>query len=613
MPEVTSITRIFDLLDLYRSEFSGKADVFGYKQNNQWHTVSSEKYIEHCDSVSRAVLAYGLSPGDRVATIMGNRPEWNYLDMGILQAGCIHVPIYPTISTENYEYIFLDAEIKLLVVGCSEAYNRVKNILHHIPSLKGVYSIDKIKGIKHWNDFLEKGRRFNVPENLASIRQHILPDAVATLIYTSGTTGKPKGVMLTHHNMVSNFLTLSKILEPRKVTRALSFLPLCHVYERILNYLYQYLGISVYYAEHIDRIRDNMKEVSPEIFCAVPRVLEKSYATIIRKGRNLKGIRKLIFFWALNIGHKFELEKAGNISYKIKHRIADRLIFSKWRIAFGNRLGIIVSGGAPLQPRLARVFWAAGIQVIEGYGLTETSPVIAVGTFEPGGVKFGTVGKVLEGVDVKLADDGEILVKGPNVMKGYLNRPDRNAEVFDSEGWFHTGDVGEFVEGVYLKITDRKKEIFKTSSGKYIAPQVVENRVKESPFIESVMVIGENRNYPSALIVPNFEYLRSWCNAKGIEYTTDSEMTTLTVIQDRIRREINEINSSLDRTSQIKKFIVMPKTWTVQSGELSPTLKVRRKFMHEKYAALIASMYDQEAEPVKKRKDKDKPDKSYKK
>lgn len=613
MPEVTRITRIFDLLDLYRNEFSGKADVFGYKQNNLWQTVSSEKYIEHCDSVSRAVLAYGLTPGDRVATIMGNRPEWNYLDMGILQAGCIHVPIYPTISTENYKYIFLDAEIKLLIVGSSEAYNRVKNILHHIPSLKGVYSIDKIKGIKHWNDFLEKGRRFNDAENLAFIRQQILPDAVATLIYTSGTTGKPKGVMLTHHNMVSNFLTLSKILEKRKVTRALSFLPLCHVYERILNYLYQYLGISVYYAEHIDRIRDNMKEVSPEIFCAVPRVLEKSYATIIRKGRNLKGLRKLIFFWALNIGHKFELEKAGNITYKIKHRIADRFIFSKWRVAFGNRLGIIVSGGAPLQPRLARVFWAAGIQVIEGYGLTETSPVIAVGTFEPGGVKFGTVGKVLEGVDVKLAEDGEILVKGPNVMKGYLNRPDRNAEVFDSEGWFHTGDVGEFVDGVYLKITDRKKEIFKTSSGKYIAPQVVENRVKESPFIESVMVIGENRNYPSALIVPNFEYLRSWCNAKSIEYTTDSEMTTLTVIQDRIRREINEINSRLDRTSQIKKFIIMPKTWTVQSGELSPTLKVRRKFMHEKYAALIASMYDQDAEPAKTRKDKDKPDKNIKK
>lgn len=601
---MATLSRIFDLLQLYRNEYAGKQDVFAYKKEGNWIPVSANEYVKNADMVSHGLLAIGLKPGDKVATIMGNRPEWNFLDMGILQIGCVHVPVYPTISAENYRYIFQDAEIKVLFIGCYDAFSRVKTILHQLPSLQAFYILEKTKGVKHWSDLLDKGRKSQNTEKLSILKNSIEPSSLATLIYTSGTTGKPKGVMLSHSNMVSNFLSVTEILKRKPVSRALSFLPLCHVYERMLNYMYQNMGISVYYAEHMDRIRENMKEISPDMFCAVPRVLEKSYATIIRKGRNLKGLARIVFFWALQLGHNYDFDIAGKWSYKIKLRIADALVFRKWREAFGNRLGIIVSGGAPLHPRLAKVFWAAGIQVIEGYGLTETSPVIAVGTFEPKGVKFGTVGKILPGVKVILAPDGEILVKGPNVMMGYLNRPDRNDEVFDKDGWFHTGDIGEIIEGEYLRITDRKKEIFKTSLGKYIAPQVIENRMKESPFIESVMVIGENRNYPSALIVPNFEYLKSWCNAKEIDYTTNSEMVTLKVVQDRILREVNFINASLDHTSQIRKFIIMGKVWAVQSGELSPTLKVRRKYMHEKYAALIAGMYETDVDqgPSGKRK-----------
>ncbi len=597
-----AVTRIFDLLQLFQDKYSGKEDVFACKKEGNWIKISATEYLQKVNEVSHALIAIGLKPGDKVATIMGNRPEWNFLDMGIMQAGCIHVPVYPTLSSDNYQYIFQDAGIKLLFIGCPDAYFRVKSILHLIPSLQTFYILEKTKGVKHWDSFLSKGRKDIYKEMLLEIKNEIQPDSLATLIYTSGTTGKPKGVMLSHRNIVSNFLTVSDILRPKQVGSALSFLPLCHVYERILNYMYQNLGISVYYAESLDRLRDNLKEVSPEMFCAVPRVLEKTYATIIRKGRNLKGINKLVFFWALHLGHRYDFRIASRPTYEVKLRVADALVYSKWRAAFGNKLRIIVSGGAPLHPMLARVFWAAGMQVIEGYGLTETAPVVAVGTFEPNGVKFGTVGKILPGVEVKLSHDGEILVKGPNVMMGYFNNPQADAEVFDDDGWFHTGDIGEMVDGKYLKITDRKKEIFKTSLGKYIAPQVVENRLKESPFIECVMVVGENRNFPSALLVPNFEYLQSWCAVKAIEYSTNFEMANLPVVQQRILREINSINATLDRTSQIRKFIIMSKVWTVQSGELSPTLKVRRKYMHGKYAALIESMYSAKPETKGKRK-----------
>ena len=588
------VTRIFDLLQLYRGKYAGKDDVFAWKSQGKWVKISASDYIKQSDCVSYALMALGIGPGDRVATIMGNSPLWNFLDMGILQAGCVHVPVYPTLSVENYRFIFRDAGVKVLFIGCRAAYQRIKPVLNDLPDLQAYFVLEKQKGLKDWSDLIRLGKKNSGKELLTSIRTGIEPGDLATLIYTSGTTGRPKGVMLSHANMVSNFTAVSQILNGRDVNRALSFLPLCHVYERMLNYMYQYIGISVYYAENLDRLRENMREVKPEMFCAVPRVIEKSYATILRKGRNLKGIKKLIFFWALNLGHRFDFYLTRRWVFRLKLLLADRLVFSHWRRAFGDRLRIIVSGGAPLHPKLARVFWAAGIQVIEGYGLTETSPVIAVGTFDPGGVVFGTVGRPLPGVEMKLADDGEILVKGPNVMMGYYNRPDRIAEVFDEQGWFHTGDIGELVNGRYLRITDRKKEIFKTSLGKYIAPQVIENRIKESPFIESAMVIGENRNYPSALIVPNFEYLRSWCEAKGIEYSTNAEMSKTELVFQRIQREINELNETLDHTWQVRRFILMEKEWSVESGEFSPTLKVRRTYMQEKYAALIAGMYGEQ-------------------
>ncbi len=599
------ITRIFDLLELYRGEYSAKPDVFACKCEGYWRTIAAEEYVAVSGMVSRSLLALGLKPGDRVATIMGNRPEWNFLDMGILLAGCVHVPVYPTLSTDNYKFIFQDSGVKVIFAGCRDAYNRIHGIIPELNTLIVCYLLERQKGVPSWNEFLDVAGHNPADDQLLPDVSGISPDDLATIIYTSGTTGRPKGVMLSHANIVSNFLAVSQILEPRKVTRALSFLPLCHVYERMLNYMYQNMGISVYYAESLDRLRDNLREVKPEMFCAVPRVIEKTYAAIHRKGRNLKGINKYVFFWALNLGHRFDFRKMRNPLFRLQQIIADKLIYKHWRKVFGGDLKIIVSGGAPLHPKLARVFWSAGIQVIEGYGLTETSPVVAVGTFEPGGVCFGTVGKVLPGVELRLADDGEILVKGPNVMMGYYNRPDRNAEVFDSEGWFHTGDIGTLKNGKYLKITDRKKEIFKTSLGKYIAPQVIENRMKESPFIDNIMVIGENRNYASALIVPNFEYLRSWCEAKNIVYTSDMEMAARDEVIQRIQRDVADLNLKLDHTWQVKKIAVMGKPWTVESGELSPTLKVRRTYMQDRYAGLIAEIYGEQVnyQPGRRRRE----------
>ncbi|MCB9014203.1 MAG: long-chain fatty acid--CoA ligase [Lentimicrobiaceae bacterium] len=582
---------ICDILDVIREKFPDKEDVFAYKIGNSWVRVSSASYLANSELLGLGLQAAGLKAGDKVATILGNRPEWNYFDMGIMLSGCIHVPLYPTLSTENFRYIFQDAEIKLLIVGCQAAYNRVKPALDKLNFHVLVYSVDEIMEVNSWQVLLKTGKSYSSDTDLAHFPANITPESLATIIYTSGTTGQPKGVMLSHKNIVSNFIAVSNILEHILVNRALSFLPLSHIYERMLNYMYQYLGISVYYAENFDRIRDNLCEVRPEMFCAVPRIIEKSYAAILRKGRNLSGLRKIVFFWALKLGHNYEFEKAEKLVFGLKLKIADFLVYRKWRSAFGQNIRFIVSGGAPLNPKLARVFWAAGMKVIEGYGLTETSPVIATGNFEPNGVKFGTVGRILPGIEVKLSDEGEILCKGPNVMLGYLNQVELTQAVFDADGWFHTGDVGMLVDGDYLKITDRKKEIFKTSGGKYVAPQVVENRLKESPFIENALVVGENKNFVSALIVPNFEYLKSWCGAKAIPYISDEKMVVQEVVISRLHKEIDAANLELDKPSQVKKFALMHKGWTVESGELSYTMKVRRTYLHKLWADLIAGFY----------------------
>jgi len=600
------ISRIFDLLQLYRNEYAAKDCVFGFKKQGKWQSVSARSYVDLSDRISCALISSGFKAGDRIATIMNNMPEWNCLDMGILQAGCVHVPVYPSLSPDNYRYIFNDAGVRLIIVGCNDAYQRIRPVVESVTFDGQLFSVEKIEGVPNWENFISLGDDPSSRLLLEGLKESIEPGSLATIIYTSGTTGYPKGVMLSHDNLVSNFTTVSLILNNIDVGKALSFLPLCHVYERMLNYMYQYLGISVYYAEHIDRIRDNLKEVKPDMFCAVPRVIEKSYAAILRKGKNLTGPRKLVFFWALKLGFKFEIEKLKNPVYKAKLKIADLLVFRKWRAAFGNNIRFIVSGGAPLNAKLARVFWAAGMKIIEGYGLTETSPVIATGNFEKGGVRFGTVGPVIPGVEVGFTSEGEIICRGPNVMMGYYNRPERTAEVIDADGWFHTGDVGELEDGKYLKITDRKKEIFKTSGGKYIAPQVVENKLKESPFIENLLVVGENKNYPSALIVPNFEYLRSWCNDKGISYDGDQEMIKSEVVINRIQRDVSMLNQALDHPSQVRKFTLMEKEWTVQSGELSFTMKVRRTHLQEVFSNVISGMYHDNMEIHHKHRDRKK-------
>jgi len=585
------VTRLFDLLDVYIENHPPGNDALLKRKAGKWYGYSSADYINYARTISLGLMALGVGRGMKIATVMVNSPEWNFFDMGIMMAGAVQVPIYPTISADNYCYILNDSHAEYLIVSNHDIWQRVRNVCPNVPSLKGIFSIEKVKGLRHWKELLELGMNHPHQEKLEQIKAEIRADDLATIIYTSGTTGRPKGVMLSHRNFISNFQACAKIPDLNCNDKVLSFLPLCHVYERMLNYMFQSLGMSIYYCENIERVGDHIREVKPDTFAAVPRVLEKMYNRAVIRGRNYKGIRKSVFFWALQQGHKFELNHRNGPLYDLKLLIARRLVFNRWKQALGGRVRLVISGGAALHPRLSRVFWAAGIPVMEGYGLTETGPVIAVSTFEKDGMKFGTVGPVLEGVEVKIAEDNEILVKGPNVMMGYYNRPERTAEVMDADGWFHTGDLGVLDEGRFIRITDRKKEIFKMSTGKYIAPQVIEQKFKESPFVEHIMVIGENRKYTAALIVPNFEHLRSWCKVKGITFTTPEKAVRNTRIIKRYREEVEHVNSLLGRTDKIKKFRLLAAEWTIATGELSPTLKLRRNFIQEKFARIIEDTY----------------------
>jgi long-chain acyl-CoA synthetase len=588
---MTKVTRLFDLLEVYKEEFSSLPNAFNCKKNGAWISYSALDYINYSNEISLGLLSMGVEPGVRVATIMLNCPEWNFFDMGLLQVGAVQIPIYPTVSEENYKYILNDAGVEYLIVSNNEIYQRMSSIVKDIPSIKEIYSLETVPGVKSWKEILEAGKKYPNPENLEKIKKRILPDTLATIIYTSGTTGKPKGVMLSHNNFVSNYKALREIPPLEKNDRVVSFLPLCHVYERTAGYTYQSFGVGIYYIQNLDEIATCITEVKPHAFAAVPRVLEKMYNKLVMQGRTLPLPMKVLFFWALRQGHKYELDHKRGGFYEFKLWIANLLIFSKWRKAMGGNMKFIVSGSASLHPRLTRIFWAARMPVLEAYGLTETSPGIAFYRFEPGGVKFGTIGPLLTGVQVKIAVDGEILVKSPGVMLGYLNRPDRTKEVMDEEGWFHTGDIGEMEEGKFLKITDRKKEMFKTSGGKYIAPQVIEQLLKESPFIEHIMVIGENRPYPAAMIIPNFEYLKGWCEVKEIPFISREKAVADPVIFKRIQREIDRFNQELGQTEKIKKFRLLPNEWSITDGELSPTLKLRRKFIIEKYHQVIEEMY----------------------
>jgi long-chain acyl-CoA synthetase len=585
-----NVTRVFDLLDRYVEKFP-KDDALAGKEEGEWVKYSSRSYADISNYISYGFLALGVQKGDKIATITFNRPEWNFLDMGITQVGAIHIPIYPTISEADYKYILNHAEIKYVFVAGEDLFRKIENILPEVPSLKDIYTFKNLHGFKHLNELIRLGWQNPAKEQLSEIKASIRPEDVFTIIYTSGTTGTPKGVMLSHSNIISNFIGVSSIPPIGYNSKALSYLPLCHIYEHMLNYMYQYLGVSVYYAENMGTIADNIKEIHADILTTVPRLLEKIYDRIIKKGRKLTGVKKKLFFWAVDLGLKYELDGSNGWWYSVKLWIANMLIFKKWRVALGNNLRTIVSGGAALQPRLNRIFWAARIPILEGYGLTETSPVVAVSHFGKDGVKFGTVGPVLPGVEVKIADDGEILTKGPNLMMGYYKEEQLTKEVIDGTGWFHTGDLGQIEEKGQLKITGRKKELFKTSFGKYINPGQIEDKFKESSFIDTLIVLGENQKFAAALIVPDFNDLKSWCEAKGIEYTTNSEMIQLPRIKKRFKKEVDYYNTFFGETEQIKRFELMESEWTSFSGELTPTLKIKRSYICKKYELTIIKLF----------------------
>ena len=586
------VTRIFDLLPYHELKFKPKNDVVASKENGTWSKYSMKQYREIVDNISYGFLKLGVKPGDKIAQISSNRAEWNFLDMAILQVGAIHVPIYPTISESDYKYILNHAEVQYVFVLGIELLRKIQHILPDVPTLKDVFTYRDWKEVKHLNELIELGKQNPDPELLEARKKAIHRDEIATIIYTSGTTGNPKGVMLTHDNIISNFKAAAYIPPFGEEAKAVSYLPLCHVYERMLNYLYHYLGFSIYYAENLGTITDNMKEVQPDILSTVPRLLEKIYDKLFSTGHKLTGIKKYIFFWALHLSLRYELNGANGFFYELKRKVYDKLVYTKWRDALGGKHLLIVSGGAALQPRLARMFACAGFYVLEGYGLTETSPVIAVNDLTENGMKFGTLGPVLKNTRVMIADDGEICVKGPGVMKGYFKQPDLTADSIDADGWFHTGDLGHIEPEGHLKITGRKKELFKTSFGKYISPQPIEDTFKESLFIDQMVVLGENQKFAGALIVPDFTFLRSYCAVKEIPYTTNEEMIQLPRIRKRFQTEINKYNKCFGDTEKIKSWDLLDSEWTFDTGEITPTLKLKRNVIAKKYADKIAKLFE---------------------
>ena len=585
---MSSTTRIFDLLDHIESAYGSRVFIEG-KRNGKWNSYTAKLFKESVDDLSRGLLASGIQRNDKVAIMSHNRPEWNIADFAIMQIGATQVPMYPTLAGQDIRFILKDAEVRVVFVGDLELYQKLDAIRQETGSALKIYCFDDLEGIPSWKEILDLGKS-NTAIDLQPFRDSVGPEDLLTLIYTSGTTGTPKGVMLTHNNLLSNVLA-SCLLYPPSFKRALSFLPLSHIFERMVLYMYIHLGISVHYAESMETIVADLNEVKPDGFTTVPRLLEKVYDRIVAKGSELTGLKKKIFYWALELGLQYERNGKNGWWYERQLAIARKLVFSKWQEALGGNIQALVSGGAALQPRLARVFWAAGIPVLEGYGLTETSPVIAVNGLGPDQTMFTTVGKPLTGVTVKIAEDGEILCKGPNVMKGYYNRPDATAESIDEEGFFHTGDIGELLDGIYLRITDRKKEIFKTAGGKYVAPQVLENKYKESPLIEQVMVLGENRKFPSALIVPAADALKEWCLKKGIPYSNKVDILNEPAVIDKYQRVLDQYNQDFGRWEQVKKFVLLPKEWSIEGGELTPKLSFRRKVILEKYKLEIDRMY----------------------
>ena len=583
-------TRLFDFIE-NQAKHSPLTRAFNTKYDGEWVSTSSEEHLEKSNQISRGLLQLGVSKGDKVAIISSNnRTEWSIVDVGVLQIGGVDVPIYPTITAQDYAYIINHSESKFCFVSDEEVYNKIKTIRKECPNLEEVYCFDQIKGCQHWTKVLELGRDAAHQPKVQAIKESVLPLDLATIIYTSGTTGTPKGVMLSHKNIVSNVFAAQKRL-PLEIGKAvaLSFLPLCHIYERMLIYLYQVTSTEVHFAESLETIGENLNEVNPDVMTAVPRLLEKLYDKIYGKGQTLTGVKKKLFNWAVNIGLAYEPYKKNGFVYSIKLSIARALIFKKWKAALGGNLKLIASGSAALQPRLARVFTAAGLTVVEGYGLTETSPVISVNDMRNGNFRIGSVGKVVDQVQVKIAEDGEILCKGPNIMMGYYKNQELTDEVIKG-GYFHTGDIGHLDDDGFLVITDRKKEMFKTSGGKYVAPQVIENVIKQSTLIDQVMVIGENQKFPSAVIQLNFEAVNEWLGH------TEKPLTQKKLIQDnkvieKINADVENANSNFAQWEKVKAFRLTDDVWSIDAGHLTPTMKLKRKIIAEKYKSLIEEIY----------------------
>lgn len=589
---MSQITRLFDF-PYHQLSKNNIPKALVTKYNGQWMATSTQEYIDQANAISRGLLRLGVQVNDKIAVISSNnRTEWNILDIGVLQLGAQNVPIYPTISEEDYQYILNHSDSKYCFVSDAEVLRKVNLIRAQVPSLVEVYSFDDIEGCKNWSALLELGQDASNQTEVESRKNSVQTTDLATIIYTSGTTGRPKGVMLSHQNIVSNVLdSAPRIPFDEGSSVALSFLPICHIFERMILYIYQYYSVSIYFAESIDKLSDNIKEVKPTVFSVVPRLLEKVYDKIYTKGAELSGIKRTLFFWAIELGLKYEPYGANGFWYEFQLKIARKLIFSKWKEGLGGNLNVMVSGSAALQHRLIRIFSAAGLPVMEGYGLTETSPVISVNCERNGGFKIGTVGIPIQNVEVKIAEDGEILCKGPNVMMGYYKDPEKTAEAIQN-GYFHTGDIGEIDAQGFLRITDRKKEMFKTSGGKYIAPQLIENAMKQSRFIEQIMVIGEGEKMPAAFIQPNFEFVKEWAKIHHIELgSSNNEIIANPQVIARIGEEVETLNEKFGNWEKIKRFELTPDVWSIDGGHLTPTLKLKRKVVMEKYKSLYQQIY----------------------
>ena len=590
---MTEVKRLFDF-PYYQLENYPQEAALVSKENGTWVKTSTQQYIDQANAISRGLIKLGVKANDKVAIIsMTNRTQWNICDIGILQTGAQDVPIYPTISEQDYEYVLNHSESKYVFVSCKEVLDKINKIKANVPTLLGVYSFEDIDGCDSWQEVITLGNdNQDLQQEVQKRMDAVHEDDLATLIYTSGTTGRPKGVMLSHKNIACN-AKHSKGRLPIEMgkSKALSFLPVCHIYERMLLYMYQYCGVSIHFAESLETISDNLKEIHPEVMTAVPRLLEKVYDKIIAKGADLTGVKKKLFFWAVDLGLQWEPYGQNGWVYETKLKVARKLIFSKWQEALGGNLKAIASGSAALQPRLARVFNAAGCPVIEGYGLTETSPVVTVNDMRDGGFRIGSVGKALPDTEVKIADDGEILIKGPQVMQGYYKDPEQTAEVLKN-GYFHTGDIGEIDNDGFLKITDRKKSMFKTSGGKYVAPQLIENAMKQSSFIEQILVVGDGEKMPAALIQPNWEWIKQWSSIKGNDISQDTAIACKDEkLISRIQQEIDFHNEGFGNWEKVKTFQLTPDLWSIEAGHLTPTMKSKRKVIKEMYKDLYEKLY----------------------